>query len=133
HRPRAVRRRGRRLLRPPDPRHAPLRWDRPPAGGDGRRRLPHPRAARPAGAVSEFADRADAERWFGRHGLPYFVPETRHAVHAALRPARLVWVALGAAVLGAAVGGAVALASRVSWGVPSALTTAGAVAALDRK
>ncbi len=80
--------------------------------------------------MSEFADRADAERWFGRHGLPYFVPETRHAVHAALRPARLVLVALGAAVLGAAVGGAVALASRVSWGVPSALTTAGAVAAL---
>ncbi|MDP9822626.1 hypothetical protein [Nocardioides massiliensis] len=80
--------------------------------------------------MSEFADRTSAETWFGRHGLPYFVPETRHAVHAGLRPARLVLVALGAVALGAIVGGTVALASRVSWGVPSAMTTAGAVAAL---
>lgn len=77
-----------------------------------------------------FTSRPAAERWFVRHGLPYFVPEVRYAVHAGLRPARLVLIAVLAVALGAVVGGVVALATRVSWGVPTAMTTAGAVAAL---
>jgi hypothetical protein len=47
------------------------------------------------------------ERWFVRHGLPYFVPSERAAARDALRPRRTV--PIGIAVGVAAVAGAVAL------------------------
>lgn len=83
-----------------------------------------------AGAPVPAADPADAEEWFVRHGLPYFVPEVRAGVHAGLRPVRLALVVAVAVATGAAVGGAVALMTRVAWGVPAALTAGGLVVAL---
>ena len=50
-----------------------------------------------------------AEEWFERHGLPYFVPENRAAVRDALRLGRTLPLLLGAVLVAAAAG--VALAS----------------------
>ena len=47
---------------------------------------------------------ADGERWFVRHGLPYFVVSEREAARAGLRPARLALVVGVAVLFGAALG-----------------------------
>jgi hypothetical protein len=75
--------------------------------------------------------RRDAEQWFLRHGLPYFVDSERHTVETGLSRARLVPV-LGIALLaGAAVGVAAGLAVRaVSGGLVLGLLAAGVVLAL---
>jgi hypothetical protein len=62
-------------------------------------------------------DRAAAERWFVRHGLPYFVDDIRVRVQRGLRPRRLVWV-FGVAVL---IAGAVAVPVAALWGWLEAL------------
>lgn len=69
------------------------------------------------------------EQWFLQHGLPYFVPEQRAAVRAALRPRRIVPL-VAVTALGA-VGVAVAvslLASEVSFLPPMLWTVFGLVA-----
>lgn len=69
---------------------------------------------------------AAAERWFVRHGLPYFVNGESRAVRRGLRPSRLgpvlALVALGALGVGAVVGW---LAGDVSLGVSSAMMSFG--------
>ncbi|MFB9314509.1 hypothetical protein [Nocardioides plantarum] len=57
---------------------------------------------------------AAAEVWFQRHGLPYFVDETRSLVADRLSRARVVSVLLVALVLGGLAGAAVALAAHDS-------------------
>jgi hypothetical protein len=47
---------------------------------------------------------AAAEIWFHRHGLPYFVPDERAAVRAALRPGRTLPLLVGVAVVAVAAG-----------------------------
>ena len=111
-RPRALRRGGRGQLRGPDPRHAALLLGGGAAGGDGRRLRPCPgpaRGARPLMTVADDAAARDAEAWFVRHGLPYFVDDQRDAVRRGLTRARLLPV-LGLAVL-------VGAAAGVLWGL----------------
>ena len=73
----------------------------------------------------------DAEQWFLRHGLPYFVDSERQIVRAGLSRARLFPV-LGAALLvGVAVGVATGIAVHaVSGGLVFGLLTAGVVLAI---
>jgi hypothetical protein len=73
----------------------------------------------------------DAEQWFLRHGLPYFVDSERQIVRAGLSRARLFPV-LGAALLvGVAVGVATGIAVHaVSGGLVFGLLTAGVVLAV---
>lgn len=59
-------------------------------------------AAEPAGPLGE------AEVWFQRHGLPYFVPTERAAVRAALRPGRTLPLLVAVVVAGVAAGVALA-------------------------
>lgn len=68
------------------------------------------------------ADLLATERWFVRHGLPYFVPEEREAARSALHSRRTA-VMLGVTVLVALAGG-VALAFLVesAWMAPATLT-----------
>ena len=71
-----------------------------------------------------------AERWFVRHGLPYFVDSEREAARAGMRPARLLTV-LGIAVgLGLTAGLLVGWLVDASLGVGTAMVTAGAVVAV---
>jgi hypothetical protein len=69
-----------------------------------------------------------AERWFVRHGLPYFVDSEREAARRGMRPARLLAVVGLAAVLGLAAGLFVGVFVDASFGVGTAMVTAGAVA-----
>jgi hypothetical protein len=69
------------------------------------------------------------EQWFQQHGLPYFVPERRAAVRAALRPRRIVPLVVGTALGAAAVGVALTLwADEVTFLPPVLWTMFGVVA-----
>jgi hypothetical protein len=68
-----------------------------------------------------------AEQWFVRHGLPYFVDAEREAARRGMQPARLLAVAGVAAVLGVAAGLFVGLFVDASFGVGTAMVTAGLV------
>jgi hypothetical protein len=68
-----------------------------------------------------------AEHWFVRHGLPYFVDAEREAARRGMRPARLLAVAGLAAVLGVGAGLLVGLFVDASFGVGTAMVTAGLV------
>lgn len=69
------------------------------------------------------------EQWFLQHGLPYFVPEQRAAVRAALRPRRVLPLVAATALAAAAVAIAVSvLASEVSFLPPILWTVFGAAA-----
>ena len=71
-----------------------------------------------------------AERWFVRHGLPYFVDSDRQEVRRGLKPRRLGAVAATAVVAGLAVGVVLGwLTADVSLGISAALAVVGAVAA----
>ena len=72
----------------------------------------------------------DAEAWFLRHGLPYFVESERRVVQRGLSRARLLPVLTGALLAGAAVGVLAGLLQRdVSGGLVAGLLGAGAVLA----
>jgi hypothetical protein len=72
----------------------------------------------------------DAEAWFLRHGLPYFVESERRVVQRGLSRARLLPVLGGALLAGAAVGALAGLLQRdVSGGLVAGLLGAGAVLA----
>lgn len=69
---------------------------------------------------------AAAERWFVRHGLPYFVDTERKAVREALRPRRLVPFMVLSALLGIGLGVLLGvLTGDVTLGMGSTLTFAG--------
>ena len=72
--------------------------------------------------------RDDAEKWFIRHGLPYFVESERQIVHRGLRRGRLLTVLGVALLVGAAVGVVAGLLTNVSGGL--VLGLAGAVVVL---
>lgn len=73
----------------------------------------------------------EAERWFLRHGLPYFVDAERDVVRRGLSRGRLVPVVLAALVVGAAVGVLLGLVMHdVSGGLVLGLLGAGAVLAV---
>jgi hypothetical protein len=72
----------------------------------------------------------EAEQWFVRHGLPYFVESERRTVRRGLRRARLLPVLGFALLLGAAVGVVAGLLlTDVSGGIVLGLLVAGAVLA----
>ncbi|MFZ5849059.1 MAG: hypothetical protein ACOYX5_16950 [Actinomycetota bacterium] len=71
-----------------------------------------------------------AERWFVRHGLPYFVDSEREAARRGMAPRRLVTVLGAAVLLGIAAGVLVAWLVDGSLGVGTAMVTAGSVVAL---
>jgi hypothetical protein len=72
----------------------------------------------------------DAEVWFLRHGLPYFVESERRVVQRGLSRARLLPVLAGALLAGAAVGVLAGLLQHdVSGGLVAGLVGAGAVLA----
>lgn len=71
-----------------------------------------------------------AERWFIRHGLPYFVDSEREAARRGMAPRRLATVLGAAVLLGIAAGAVVAWLLDRSLGVGSAMVTAGAVLGL---
>lgn len=74
---------------------------------------------------------ASAEAWFQRHGLPYFVDDTRALVADRLSRARVVSVVTLALVLGAVGGTAVALvADDPSLGAPTGASVLGVVLVL---
>jgi hypothetical protein len=81
---------------------------------------------------TEARDRAirDAEEWFLRHGLPYFVESERMVVKRGLSRARLLPVVATALVLGALAGVAVGLLTTLSLGLLAGLLVAGAVLAV---
>ena len=62
--------------------------------------------------MTDLAALATAEAWFERHGLPYFVDDTRAEVAEGLSRARVVSVVVTAVVLGAVAGTGLALATR---------------------
>lgn len=69
------------------------------------------------------------EQWFLQHGLPYFVPEQRAAVRAALRPRRVVPLVAGTALGAAAVAVALAIwADEITFLPPVLWTMFGLVA-----
>ncbi|MDP3968389.1 MAG: hypothetical protein Q8Q02_08910 [Nocardioides sp.] len=72
----------------------------------------------------------EGERWFIRHGLPYFVVAEREAARAGLRPTRLALVVGLAVLVGAALGMVVGWAARPSLGLSTGMTAAGLVTAL---
>jgi hypothetical protein len=73
----------------------------------------------------------DAEQWFLRHGLPYFVDSERQIVRAGLSRARLFPVLGSALLVGVAVGVATGIAVHaVSGGLVFGLLTAGVVLAI---
>ena len=72
----------------------------------------------------------DAEQWFLRHGLPYFVESERLAVKRGLSRARLLPVGGAALLLGLAAGVALGLLVRLSVGLLGGLLAAGVVLAL---
>ncbi len=72
----------------------------------------------------------DAEQWFLRHGLPYFVESERLVVKRGLSRARLLPVAGAALLLGLAAGVALGLLVRLSVGLLGGLLVAGLVLAL---
>jgi hypothetical protein len=72
----------------------------------------------------------DAEQWFLRHGLPYFVESERLAVKRGLSRARLLPVGGAALLLGLAAGVALGLLVRLSVGLLGGLLAAGLVLAL---
>ncbi len=75
--------------------------------------------------------RRDAEQWFVRHGLPYFVDAERAVVRRGLGRARLVPVLSAALLVGAAVGVALGLyLTSVSAGIVFGLWAAGLVVAV---
>ncbi len=59
--------------------------------------------------------RAETERWFVRHGLPYFVDDIRARVHAGVERRRLLLVTLPALAVGALVGVAVGVWRGSVW------------------
>ena len=69
-----------------------------------------------------------AEQWFIRHGLPYFVDSEREAAREGMRPARLATVVGVAVLVGLVAGVLVGLMDR-SFGVGTAIVTAGAIVA----
>src|SRR5699024_9867449 len=72
----------------------------------------------------------EAETWFQRHGLPYFVPAERAAVRAALRPGRTLPLLVVVVLVAVAAGGALAwYAGEISAG-PALLLAIVLVAAL---
>lgn len=73
----------------------------------------------------------EAEHWFVRHGLPYFVDSERAAVRRALRPKRLVPFMVLSALLGIGFGIVLGvLGQDVSRGMATTLTLAGIGAGL---
>jgi len=72
----------------------------------------------------------EAEQWFLRHGLPYFVESERLGVKRGLSRARLLPVLGVALLLGAAAGVAVGLLGRLSLGLLGGLLVAGVVLAV---
>jgi hypothetical protein len=72
---------------------------------------------------------AEAERWFVRHGLPYFVDSEREAARRGMRPGRLATVVVGAVALGLAAGLLVGWLVDPSLGVGTAMAVAGAAVA----
>ncbi len=79
------------------------------------------------GSVASGHDRAvhDAEQWFLRQGLPYFVASERQVVRRGLSRARLLPVLAGALLAGEAVGVALGLWQRdVSGGLAAGLLVA---------
>lgn len=69
------------------------------------------------------------EQWFLQHGLPYFVPEQRAAVRAALRPRRVVPLVAGTAIGAGAVAAAVSFwADEITFLPPVLWTIFGLVA-----
>jgi hypothetical protein len=72
----------------------------------------------------------DAEQWFLRHGLPYFVESERLVVRRGLSRARLLPVGGAALLLGLAAGVALGLLVRLSVGLLGGLLAAGLVLAL---
>ena len=71
----------------------------------------------------------DAEQWFLRHGLPYFVESERLAVKRGLRRGRLVPVVATALLLGAVAGVGTGLLTTLSLGLLVGLLVAGVVLA----
>ena len=76
---------------------------------------------RPSSAAGE------AEAWFVRHGLPYFVDDTRALVAHRLSRARVLGVVAAALVLGVLAGVLLATVTDPSYGVPGGASVAGAV------
>jgi hypothetical protein len=74
--------------------------------------------------------RQDAEKWFIRHGLPYFVESERQIVRRGLRRGRLLSVLGVALLVGAVVGVVAGLLTNVSGGLVLGLAGAGVVLAL---
>jgi len=72
----------------------------------------------------------DAERWFLRHGLPYFVESERLVVKRGLSRGRLLPVVGAALLLGLAAGLALGLLVRLSVGLLGGLLVAGVLLAL---
>ena len=72
----------------------------------------------------------EAEQWFLRHGLPYFVESERLVVKRGLSRVRLLPVLGVALLLGAAAGVAVGLLGRLSLGLLGGLLVAGVVLAV---
>jgi hypothetical protein len=73
---------------------------------------------------------AAAEKWFVRHGLPYFVDSEREQARAGMRPRRLAVVVAAAVVLGLTAGVLVGWLVDASLSVGTAMVVAGAVVAL---
>ena len=67
----------------------------------------------------------DAEEWFLRHGLPYFVESERMVVKRGLSRARLLPVVATALVLGAVAGVGTGLLTTLSLGLLVGLLAAG--------
>ncbi|HEX6248133.1 MAG TPA: hypothetical protein VFZ64_09710 [Nocardioidaceae bacterium] len=68
-----------------------------------------------------------AERWFVRHGLPYFVDSEREAARHGMRPGRLATVAAAAAALGLTAAALVGVFVDGSLSVGTFMVVAGAV------
>ena len=72
----------------------------------------------------------DAEAWFLRHGLPYFVPSERAAVRLALRPGRTLPLLVGVLLVAVAAGIGLAWFADESSAGPAVLLAIVLVAAL---
>lgn len=73
---------------------------------------------------------AAAELWFQKHGLPYFVPDERAAVRAALRPGRTLPLLVGVVLVAVAAGVGLAWFSDEISAGPAALLAIVLLAAL---
>lgn len=82
-----------------------------------------------AGPAADLRTLEAAERWFVRHGLPYFVDSERERARHGMRPARVLTVVGLAVALGLAAGALVGWFDP-SLGVGTFMVTAGTVVGL---